>query len=53
MITTLFLRKQLKRVLVRIGLIQRRKSHMASHLPVLDTRLYSTLANIRIAMTLS
>ncbi len=53
MIPTLFLRKQLKRVLVRIGLIQRRKSHMASHLPVLDTRLYSTLANIRIAMTLS
>ena len=53
MITTLFLRKQLKRVLVRIGLIQDRKSRMASHLPVLDTRLFSTLANIRIVMTLS
>jgi hypothetical protein len=53
MIHTLFLRNQLKRVLVRIGLIQDRKSRMASHLPVLDTRMFSTLANIRIAMTVS
>jgi FkbM family methyltransferase len=54
MINMLPLRNLLKRGLVRIGLLKRREPPIVLNvLPVLDTRQFSTLANIRIAMTLS